>query len=123
MQTTWLERAPAHAAWTLVTWYVIEGREGEFVEAWRVLGAALAVLSHPPMWGVLLQNHHDPRAFSSFGPWRSFQEIEAMRKDSSVQEAFQRLVDCCHEAAAGTYGLAGRIDARTQGARSLTSDK
>ena len=113
MQTQWLERAPAHAAWTLVTWYVIDGREDEFVEAWRLLGAALAMLSQPPMWGVLLQNHHDPRAFSSFGPWHSFQEIETMRKDASVQEAFQRLVDCCHEAEAGTFAIAARIDART----------
>lgn len=113
MQTRWLERAPAHAAWTLVTWYVIEGREGEFIEAWRTLGAVLAVLSQPPMWGVLLQNHHNPRAFSSFGPWRSFQEIDVMRRDPSVQEAFQRLVDCCHEAEPGTFRLAERMDART----------
>jgi hypothetical protein len=112
MQTRWIERAPAHAAWTLVTWYVIEGREAAFVEAWRILGETLAVLSHPPMWGVLLQNAHDPRAFSSFGPWRSFQEIDSMRKSPSVQEAFQRLVDCCHAAESGTFRLADSIDVR-----------
>lgn len=112
MRRQGLERAPAHGAWTLVTWRVLDGRENAFIEAWRALGEALAGLDHPPMWGVLLQNHHDSRAFSSFGPWHSFHEIEVMRKDASVQEAFQRLVDCCHEAEGGTFRLAEHMDAR-----------
>jgi hypothetical protein len=112
MGSRWLERAPAHAAWTLITWYVLAGHEDTFVEAWRQLGLEMAALDHPPMWGVLLRNAHDPLAFSCFGPWSSFQAIELMRKNASVQEAFQKLVDCCHEAELGTFHLAGHIDAK-----------
>lgn len=112
MPTRWLQRAPTHAAWTLVTWLVIEGREDAFIEAWRTLGHVLSVLNQPPIWSVLLQNQHDSRAFSSFGPWPGVQAIEIMRRDAGVQEAFQRLVDCCHQADAGTFRLAELIDSR-----------
>ena len=111
MRRLLFERAPDHGAWTLVTWRVLDGHERAFIDAWRELGDVLASLDAPPMWGVLLQNHHDPRAFSSFGPWRSFEAIDLMRRDATVQEAFQRLVDCCHEAEAGSFRLAERIDA------------
>jgi hypothetical protein len=120
MGTRGVGRAPAHAAWTLATWRVIEGREAAFVEAWTAFGRVLSGLSEPPIWGLLLQNQHDPRVFSSFGPWRNFHEIDIMRKDASVQEAFQRLVDCCHEAEAGTFRLTARVDAR--GHRALEND-
>jgi hypothetical protein len=115
------ERAPAHGAWTLVTWRVLEGRESAFIEGWRVLGDVLASLDCPPLWGVLLQNQHDPRAFSSFGPWRSSDEIDLMRRHAGVQEAFQRLVDCCHEAEPGTFRLAGSIDATSFSPPSITT--
>ena len=114
-----LERAPSHAAWTLVTWRVLDGHESAFVDAWRALGDVLAALDQPPVWGVLLRNHHDPRAFSSFGPWRGFQEVDVMRRNAVVQEAFQRLVDCCHEAEAGTFELAARIDASNPVAQTI----
>jgi hypothetical protein len=95
--------APAQQTWTLIVWRVVHGREQEFVEAWRDLRASFAALAQPPCWWLLLENQHETGVFYSFGPWKDAAAADAMRRDTAVQDAFQRLIDCCHEADMGTY--------------------
>jgi len=103
--------APPHEAWTLVVWRVVHGREHDFVDAFTALRDAVSALDQPPIWWVLLQNKHDSGTYYSFGPWHGFEAVDSMRRDVGVQEAFQRLVDCCHEANPDTCRRVAGADA------------
>ena len=94
--------APSHEAWTLVVWRVVHGRENDFIDAWNHLRDVVNALERPPIWWLLLQNQYDSGMFYSFGPWDGFESVASMRRDVHVQDAFQRLVECCHEASPDT---------------------
>jgi hypothetical protein len=68
-------------AYTLALWRVKEGREVEFVEAWKGLSDYFLDLPNPPGTGTLIRSAEDPRLFYSFGPWRSLEDIQRMRSD------------------------------------------
>ena len=89
--------------YTLGAWRVKPGMEAEFVAAWKAVGEAFRALPHPPGRGTLLRSETDPTLFYSFGPWRSAEDIAAMRGDRGAQAAIGRLVDLCTEAAPGTF--------------------
>ncbi|HEY8548710.1 MAG TPA: hypothetical protein VIL35_02035 [Vicinamibacterales bacterium] len=95
---------PPFETWTLIVWRVVRGRERAFLAAWGDLRAALDALERPPCWCLLLENQHEAGLFYAFGPWDDPAAVEAMRRDPAVQDAFQRLIDCCHEVDFGTYG-------------------
>lgn len=90
-------------AYTLARWYVREGREGDFLDAWRgELGAYF--LSLPGCrWGTLLQSVEDPRRFYSFGPWDSLDDIARMRSNPRTREVFALLDEICEEATPGVF--------------------
>ena len=98
----------ADEVYTLGRWLVRSGREQEFIEVWRGLGAYFMSLPHPPGPGpgTLVQSMDDPRLFYSFGPWRSLDDIAAMRADSRTPAAIGRLMALCDEAAPGSYRVA-----------------
>jgi hypothetical protein len=90
--------------YTLGVWHVKEGREAEFVIAWKELGAVFASLPQPPSGkGVLIQSVTDPTLFYSFGPWRSASDVAAMRADSRAQAGIQKIRDLCTEATPGMF--------------------
>jgi hypothetical protein len=94
--------APSHEAWTLVVWRVVQGREQDFVQAWTTLRDIVVSLDQPPIWYLLLQNQYDSGTYYSVGPWNGFEAVKRMRRDPRVQDAFQKLVECCHEATPDT---------------------
>jgi quinol monooxygenase YgiN len=96
--------------YTHAMWRVQQGREAEFIEAWRELGAAFAKLRQKPLWGSLLQSITEPTLFYSFGPWRSLADIEAMRANPMAQEALARVRGLCAEANPGAYHLVAHIE-------------
>ncbi len=65
--------------YTLGAWRVKDGKQGEFVEAWKGLGRFFRGLPHPPGEGTLLQSLDTPQQFYSFGPWQSFDDVQEMR--------------------------------------------
>jgi hypothetical protein len=90
--------------YTLGVWHVKEGREGEFVVAWKELGAIFASLPKPPSGkGVLIQSTTDPTLFYSFGPWHSASDVAAMRMDSRAQAGIQKIRELCTEAMPGMF--------------------
>lgn len=90
--------------YTLGLWRVKEGREGEFIAAWKELGAVFAALPQPPLArGLLLQSTADPKLFYSFGPWRSAEDVAAMRANVHAQAGIQKLRELCTEATPGTF--------------------
>jgi heme-degrading monooxygenase HmoA len=55
--------------WTHTTWTVKEGREEEFIGAWRELVADVRRQLEPSIAPTLLRDHDRPRVFVSFAPW------------------------------------------------------
>ena len=90
--------------YTLAVWRVIPGQEAAFIEAWKGLSAIFRQLPHPPTdIGTLVQSLSDPTLFYSFGAWRSFDDIQAMRTDAQAQEGIRKLREMCTEAMPGGY--------------------
>ena len=89
--------------YTLGRWLVQEGRQQEFVTAWKELGETFASLPDPPGKGILIQRATDSTLFYSFGPWSSMDAIEAMRNDRQAKEGIAKLVGLCTEAIPGSF--------------------
>ena len=88
-------------------WRVKPGNEAAFIEAWKALGAIFRALPNPPGpdQGILIQNVADPLLFYSVGPWRSSEDLAAMRANPQAQAGIKRLEDLCDEGVRGTYRL------------------
>jgi hypothetical protein len=97
-------------AYTVSHWRVTRGQEGAFREAWADLGRAFACLGRPSISGTLLQHRTDPTLFISFGPWNSPEDIDAMRRDASAQDAFLRVVALCDHAEQSAYSTVELIN-------------
>ena len=91
--------------YTLAPWRVREGKQDEFVEAWRDLGEVFLALPKPPGKGTLLQSVDDPQQFYSFGPWNALEDIAEMRSNQRAAEALERLRDLCESAKPGAFRL------------------
>jgi heme-degrading monooxygenase HmoA len=88
-------------------WRVKPGKEAEFIEAWKALGNIYRALPNPPGpgQGILIENVADPLQFYSVGPWRSSEDLAAMRANPQAQAGIKRLEDLCDEGVRGTYRL------------------
>jgi hypothetical protein len=90
-------------AFTMSSWRVTSGREAAFQEAWTELDRAFGALRRRPLSGTLLQHRDDPTLFISLGSWTSLQDIEAMRRDPSAQDAFLRVIALCDDAEMSSF--------------------
>lgn len=95
--------------YTLAAWRVEQGREEDFVDAWKAVGVAFSQLPNPPGPGVLVRSESDPALFYSFGPWKRLEDIQMMRDDAQAQAALQRLISLCTEATPGAYRVAAHV--------------
>jgi heme-degrading monooxygenase HmoA len=71
--------------YTSGSWVVKEGREQEFIDAWR----DLAEWTKGEIGGAgnprLLRDRDNPRRFLSFGPWDDVEAVEAWRASEGFQ--------------------------------------
>lgn len=104
-----------HRLFTHAMWKVKAGRVDEFIEAWNDLAAVLGGLPAKPVSGTLLQSESDETLFYSFGPWRSREDLAAMRADARAQDRFARLRELCDEATPSTYRVIRHIDVESGG--------
>lgn len=89
--------------YTLGAWRVREGKEAEFIEAWKQLGSFFRELPHPPGVGTLIQSVDEPRQFYSFGPWPSLESVQEMRANPRSAEEIGKLIALCEEGRPGTF--------------------
>ncbi len=89
--------------YTLGAWRVKDGKENEFVDAWKALGQYFRSLPHPPGQGTLLQSVDDPKTFYSFGPWHSADDIQEMRSRPETPDEIGKLMALCDEGRPGTF--------------------
>lgn len=101
---------PSMTPYTLAKWHVHPGREPDFIHAWDRLARIFSSLPAPPLWGSLLQSEADPSLFYSFGPWRTTEDIQAMRSNADVQAAIETLRALCIEATPAAYRLVRHVD-------------
>jgi heme-degrading monooxygenase HmoA len=90
-------------AYTMSSWRVTTGQEIAFREAWTDLDRAFATLRRRPLSGTLLQHRTDPTLFISLGSWTSAEDIEAMRRDATAQDAFLRVIELCDDAEMSSF--------------------
>lgn len=93
----------ADEIYTLGFWRVKDGKEDEFVEAWKALGVYFGSLPNPPGQGTLVQSVDDPQQFYSFGPWRSLDDIQEMRSRPETANEIGKLMDLCEEGRPGAF--------------------
>ncbi len=94
----------AERVYTLARWRVREGKEGEFIVAWKDLSELFAGLAQPPGGqGTLVQSLNEPLLFYSFGEWPSLEAVQAMRQDANAQDRIRRLAELCTEATPGSF--------------------
>lgn len=93
----------ADQVYTVGVWRVEDGKEKEFVEAWKALGSYFRALPNPPGVGTLLQNVDQPKEFHSFGPWRSLDDVQEMRSRPGTAEQIAKLMELCEEGQPGTF--------------------
>lgn len=91
-------------AYTLAMWRVKEGKEEEFIEAWKGdLADFFLGLPNPPGPGTLIRSVADAQLFYSFGPWRSLEDIQQMRSDPRTPQMIGKLAALCEEAEPGAF--------------------
>ena len=94
----------AETVYTLALWRVREGKEGEFIEAWKGLSALFSQMPQAPGGkGTLVQSLDEPLLFYSFGAWPSMEAVQAMRQDAKAQEGIRKLAGLCSEAKPGSF--------------------
>lgn len=86
-----------HAIWT-----VKEGREAEFVAAWKRMGEA-TLGEFPAARGTLLQDAENPSRFVSFGPWESREQIGAWRASAAFQDGVAEIRRLLEDFEPGTF--------------------
>ncbi len=91
-------------AYTLAMWRVKEGREEEFVDAWKgELAEFFLSLANPPETGTLIRSVEDPQLFYSFGPWRTLDDVREMRSHPRTAVVMGKMRDLCEEVKAGDF--------------------
>ena len=95
--------------YTLGMWRVKPGNEESFVAAWKEMGAFFKGLPNPPgAEGILVRSVQDETLFYSFGPWRSAEDIQAMRAHPDTAAKMGKLIALCDEAQPATYRVVAR---------------
>lgn len=91
--------------YTSATWIVKEGREADFVAAWRSFAEWTSRTMEGVGVGHLLQQVDQPRHFLSFGHWASQEAIQRWRGTPEFQEFLTRARLLCEEVRPRTLSL------------------
>jgi hypothetical protein len=89
---------------TLAVFRVAPEHHLAFGQAWQALCVAFLELPHPPSSGMtLIQSNRDPNIFQSMGSWRALEDVQAMRKDSSIVPLMTAMVALTESAQPGEF--------------------
>ena len=91
-------------------WNVKQGKEAEFISAWK--GFAEWTGQNQPGVGPghLLQDSANPRSFISFGPWDSQEAIQIWRQTPQFHAFLTNARELCEEMQARTLTLVALAD-------------
>jgi quinol monooxygenase YgiN len=78
---------------TMAVFRVAPEHQFAFQKAWQALCEAFLELPQPPSTPMtLIQSNRDPNVFQSLGSWRSLEDVQAMRQDSSIVPLMNAMV-------------------------------
>jgi heme-degrading monooxygenase HmoA len=95
--------------YTLGIWTVKNGREADFVDAWRNV-ADRTKSDFPEETATLLRDRDQPNRFISFGPWESLEQIEHWRSSETFTQGVGAIRPMLDDFEAHTMDLAAEID-------------
>lgn len=85
------------------------GKEQELLAVWQAFCDGLGQLDGPPAGpATLIQSLTDPALHYSFAPWRTNEDLEAMRADARTLEFFGQASALCSEVSPGMFRVVGR---------------
>ena len=87
------------------SWLVKEGREKEFISAWKDFAEWTSRSGLGAGSGHLLQDTANPRSFLSFGPWESQEAIQRWRNAPEFQAFLASARELCEEIQPRTLSL------------------
>lgn len=97
---------------TLAVFRVAPEHQPAFQKAWQTLCEAFLELSQPPSSSMtLIQSNTDPNIFQSLGAWRSLEDVQAMRQDSSIVPLMTAMVALTESAQPGEFTVLNVIPA------------
>ena len=89
---------------TLAVFRVAPEHQAAFLWAWRALCVAFLELPQAPSGSMtLIQSNTDPNVFQSLGAWRSLEDVQAMRQDSSIVVLMNAMVALTESAQPGEF--------------------
>jgi hypothetical protein len=97
---------------TLAVFRVAPEHHLAFGQAWQALCVAFLELPQPPSSTMtLIQSNLDPGVFQSLGSWRSHEDVQAMRQDSSIVPLMNAMVALTESAQPGEFTVLNVIPA------------
>ena len=91
--------------YTAGVWNVKEGREDEFARRWQESVDA-AALELPGIVFRLLRDVENPRRFvSNAGPWRSLEQVNAIRSSEAFQQSMASMAELLDSYEVSTFEL------------------
>ncbi len=94
--------------YTLGIWTVKNGREADFVDAWRNV-ADRTKSDFPEGTATLLRDRDQPNRFISFGPWESLDQIEQWRSSETFAQGVGAIRPMLDDFEAHTMDLAAEL--------------
>lgn len=98
--------------YTVGIWTVNDGREEEFIAAWRALGEA-TIAEFPTARGRLLRDLDNPCRFVSSGPWENLRVVEEWRASTAFTEGVARIRELLDDFEPGTYEVSAEVAANS----------
>jgi heme-degrading monooxygenase HmoA len=90
---------------TSATWLVKEGKETNFIAAWKDFAEWTSRSGLSAGTGHLLQDSANSRSFLSFGPWGSLEEIQRWRNAPEFQAFLATARELCEQVQPRTLSL------------------
>jgi hypothetical protein len=89
---------------TLAVFHVVPEHQLAFQKAWQALCVAFLELPQPPSSSMtLIQSNTNSNIFQSLGSWRSVEDVQAMRQDSSIVPLMNAMVALTESAQPGEF--------------------
>jgi heme-degrading monooxygenase HmoA len=97
--------------WASGNWTVTEGKEEEFIEAWRDWLRWSSQNIAGFVSATLIRDTDDPRHFVSFSPWQDGASRDAWKASAGFAEKIRAVQALCDDFRGGDYSLAASVAA------------
>ena len=97
------------AVYTSGDWHVKQGREQEFVDAWREMAEWSTNEYGPNGWGKLFRDKEDPARFRSLGSWPDERAVEEWRASDGFTQRLAKIRELLDEVTIRTFDLATEV--------------